>query len=582
MPAETPQARYEALKTWARRFAEARGAGVTGLSIARAFCTAVLARYWNIVRRDQSCDWEVRPHGLSLPGLPTEARDVACAIGELIAESPLENAGYLVGSIYTAMIPARMRGDMGAYYTPPALAQRLLDLATAAGADFARCRALDPACGGGAFLAPVALRMLSVSPPRPAASTVQDIATRLRGVELDPFAAWITQVLLEAALLPLCIAARTRFPAVVTVGDALAWEGPQKFDLVVGNPPYGRVRLDEATRNRYARSLYGHANLYGLFTDLALRRVTPGGVVAYLTPTSFLGGQYFKALRKILAEHATPLAFDFVTDREGVFDDVLQEVVLVAYQAARLEHRAKVSLTTPAGQDGSSSEALGRCAIPRDGSPWIIPRQRRDTDFLEHVAHMPSRLNDWGYGVSTGPLVWNRHKPQLRLRRSGTELPVIWAESVTGAGFRFSADRRNHAPFISLADQPHLVAKHSCVLLQRTTAKEQDRRLIGAVLPQEFLDAYGGAVIENHLNMIIASEVPKVSPGTVAKILNSRPADRVFRCINGSVAVSAYELEALPLPTVDQALQVERMLERNAAPADIEAMIAQFYGGSVP
>ena len=41
-------------------------------------------------------------------------------------------------------------------------------------------------------------------------------------------------------------------------------------------------------RRRYRRSLYGHANQYGVFTDLALRWTVPGGVIAYVTPTSFL------------------------------------------------------------------------------------------------------------------------------------------------------------------------------------------------------------------------------------------------------------------------------------------------------
>ena len=58
--------------------------------------------------------------------------------------------------------------------------------------------------------------------------------------------------------------------------------------VVIGNPPYGRVTLAPAVRQRYQRSLYGHANLYGMFTDLAIRLTRPGGVIAYVTPTSFL------------------------------------------------------------------------------------------------------------------------------------------------------------------------------------------------------------------------------------------------------------------------------------------------------
>ena len=51
---------------------------------------------------------------------------------------------------------------------------------------------------------------------------------------------------------------------------------------MIGNPPYGRVRLSQQRRRRFSRSLFGHANLYGLFTDLALRHTKPGGVIGFL------------------------------------------------------------------------------------------------------------------------------------------------------------------------------------------------------------------------------------------------------------------------------------------------------------
>ena len=332
-------------------------------------------------------------------------------------------------------------------------------------------------------------------------------------------------------------------------------------------------------RTKYARSLYGHANLYGLFTDLALRLVEQNGVIAYLTPTSFLGGQYFKALRKILTDEATPAAFDFIADRDGVFDDVLQETILVTYQVTKSKKAAAVSLIVPKGIEQAAIESIGKIRVPADGGPWIIPRAVKDATYVQLLAKMPARLADFGYQVSTGQLVWNRHKPQLRQAKMNGELPIIWAESVTPAGFSFSAERRNHTPYIELQAQPHLVTDKSCVLLQRTTAKEQDRRLLSAVITQDFIDANGGVVVENHLNIIYAIKGGEVSPDAISAILNSEAADRAFRCISGSVAVSAYELEALPMPTIAQAKAIERLLLKGAPKSIIEAKIASFYTG---
>lgn len=580
-PAIDALTRYHACKAMARGYAETRKTEKTRLAQAHAFCAAIVGSFWVTLCERYQTGLKIKPLSLSLPAIAVDARRLAEDTGRLVASFPVEDAGYLIGSIYTVMLPAALRSKMGAYYTPPPLVARLLDLAESAGFDFSHGTAVDPACGGGAFLAPLALRMVAKAEDAAPEWTLRRLGKRLKGLEIDPFAAWMTSVLLEAAVLPLCLAAKRRMADVVEVGDALRPREMGQFDLVCGNPPFGRVTLDEPMRIHYARSLYGHANLYGLFTDLALRLVKPNGVLAYLTPTSFLGGQYFKALRQLLTDEATPAAFDFIADREGVFDDVLQETLLTAYVKDRRDTPAAVSVVVPQGLNAARIEPLGAVQLDRRGNPWLLPRQAADASFLSDIAQMPTRLTDLGYAVSTGQLVWNRHKPQLRTAAQTGSLPLIWAESVTAAGFSFSADRRNHVPYINVhEDQPHLITRHASVLVQRTTSKEQRRRLLAALLPQAFIDAHGGVVVENHLNLIYTpSGLPgKVAPETLAALLNTQAVDRVFRCISGSVAVSAYELNALPLPSVDQLLELERLVRRGGATATIERKVATFYG----
>ncbi|AKM05509.1 HsdM family class I SAM-dependent methyltransferase [Burkholderia pyrrocinia] len=580
-PAVDPLTRYAACKAMARGYAEARKTEKTRISHARAFCTAVIVSYWATLCERHKTAMKVRPMPLSAPTLAIDVQRTAQDVGSLIAEFPVEDAGYLIGSIYTVMLPPALRSQLGAYYTPPPLVARLLDLAEQAGFDFTHGTAIDPACGGGAFLAPVALRMWQRDKGASPEWTFRRISKRLRGIEIDPFAAWMTRVLLEAALMPLCVAAKRRLPDLVTVADALRPQDVGTFDLVIGNPPYGRVTLDEPMRNHYARSLYGHANLYGLFTDLALRLAKPDGVVAYLTPTSFLGGQYFKALRQLLIDEAAPVAFDFVADREGVFDDVLQETLLTAYTRKPHCFAPIVSVVVPKGLNAAKIERVGEVSLTATGDPWLLPRTAADASFLKAIASMPTRLSDLGYTVSTGPLVWNRHKAQLRTETGDGALPLIWAESVTSDGFVFSADRRNHVPYIAVhEDQPHLIIRKSCVLVQRTTSKEQNRRLLAAVLPQSYLDKSGGAVVENHLNMIIAPslDVVRVKPGTIEALLNTEAVDRAFRCISGSVAVSAYELNALPLPSIDQLIALEKLIDKAGSKQAVERAVASYYG----
>jgi adenine-specific DNA-methyltransferase len=354
-----------------------------------------------------------------------------------------------------------------------------------------------------------------------------------------------------------------------------------EFDLVIGNPPYGRVTLDVAQRAKYARSLYGHANLYGVFTDIALRWSKPNGLIAYLTPTSMLGGHYFAALRGLLAKEAPPIGIDFVEARKDVFEDVLQETFLALYRRGGEVQPIQVHYLQVANETEAKLVRNGVVGLPTDPKlPWLAPRDPRHSALIAHVASMPSRLADWGYEISTGPLVWNRHKPQL-VHRPGKDChPLVWAESVSSEGcFAFRAEKRNHAPYFKMqAGDDWLLVRKGCVLLQRTTAKEQARRLIAAELPEVFVTQHGGVVVENHLNMIRPKESPKVSAGAVAAILNSRIVDEVFRCISGSVAVSAFELGALPMPSAEAMGDIEEMLTKGASKTKLETAISALYG----
>src|SRR5690606_26037741 len=129
----------------------------------------------------------------------------------------------------------------------------------------------------------------------------------------------------------------------------------------------------------------------------------------------------------------------------------------------------------------------GTVALPANPSdPWLAPREPQQAALTATAERMACRLVDWGYEVSTGPLVWNRFKAQLRDRSSKQTRPLIWAEAVTTDGrFIHRAERRGHAPFFKVErGDAWLVVDQACVLVHRTTAKEQRRRLIAAELPQ--------------------------------------------------------------------------------------------------
>ena len=318
----------------------------------------------------------------------------------------------------------------------------------------------------------------------------------MRGWEIDPFSSWLTCFFIEAAALKISLQTGKLVRPIIETRDSLSieWLKPT-FDLVIGNPPFGRLKLDEKTRNRFKRTLHGHANLYGIFTELAAELTRTGGIIAFLTPTSFLAGEYFKNLRSFLSSEAPPISLDLVELRKDVFEGVLQETILATYHKSGKRRASNVTILKPQDKKTVIKERAGSFTLPIESTgPWILPRTSDNKIFAKSLRLLSTRIGDWGYSISTGPLVWNRFKSQLEDKPSSENIPLIWAESVSSDGkFSYRSDRRNHRPYFKPRPKKDdwLIVKKGCVLLQRTTAKEQRRRLYAAPMPDDFVKANG-------------------------------------------------------------------------------------------
>lgn len=100
--------------------------------------------------------------------------------------------------------------------------------------------------------------------------------------------------------------------------------GVQKFDVVIGNPPYVNIRkLDKKLKDKYQESFIsasGQYDLYVLFIERALLlSKTNSGLVSYITPNKFLISGYGNGIRKIIAEKACLKSFiDY--SKEKIFE----------------------------------------------------------------------------------------------------------------------------------------------------------------------------------------------------------------------------------------------------------------------
>jgi adenine-specific DNA-methyltransferase len=512
--------------------------------------------------------WERRA---AAAGLSDEALDVQNAVAavppldpsvlaavpprhDLIDATPDE-----LGAEYVCALDSAVRNAGGRHYTPPGLADELWAQAMTVLGSPPEELVVDPACGAGALLLPPLRALLEWRAEMQPELLLAALPSLIAGRDVDGAATWLGSVLLASELLPLWARVpgerRRPLPALCTTGDGLAAPA-RPAQVVVMNPPYGRVRLSDEERARYADVLYGHANLYALFMAAALRQVIDGGVVAALVPAGWLGGAYFQRLRSVFGKEAPLAQLSFVGDRSGVFaTGVLQETVIASFAVgvkARTVECRRVVLDV---EGAVSTASIGTAHLPRARDcdlPWLLPRNASDVPLVEAARSMSARLETYGWKISTGPLVWNRLRPRLSKRRRKGSVRVLWAADMADGvvtqhpardTLRYCELRTDQERSVFVLDQP-------AVLVQRTTAPEQPRRLLAAALDAETLAAWGGeVVVENHVNVLTCNRQDSpLTTRVLVRLLDSPILDRLYRCLTGSVAVSAYEISALPLP----------------------------------
>jgi len=426
---------------------------------------------------------------------------------------------------------------------------------------------MDPASGGAAFLAPVAMQMakeLSAHGMGPAA-ILNHVATHLIGIDVDLTLANLSQQFLRMALYDEISKSDSEPIFNVSVADSLTEldHYRDKIDVVICNPPYRKMTAAEVSpyRKTYSDIITGQPNLYGLFFKLSLRLIRQEGVGGFLTPTSFLSGRYFSLLRTYLLQHANTVQLDIISKRGGIFSGAEIETAITILKKHKPSNVVNGRTRVFIFNERFAFASVGKCALPNSGLAWPVPRNKGDAGTILAVNGTPFRLKDYGYEARIGAFVWNRDKREtystVRDALKDSDIfPLIWSSDIRQNG-RFQFGRLHGdddcARYVNMGRGDHSsVIRRPCVALQRVTSPDQSRRLVGAPVSRKLMLKFGGVVGENHVIFLVQKQAkPKLSPSQLAMVLRSEYVDRLFRCISGAVNVSVFELGQLPLPDPD-------------------------------
>ena len=506
--------------------------------------------------------------------LPDHVRDVFSVAGP-------DDRDYAISSAYALLIGTERRKALSAYFTPPGLTSAVLDAASSFIDGVTNPSVLDPACGGGSFLTPMARDLVHIKRGQgnSAKEACKYVLRHLRGIEIDTGLATLSQTLLRKMLAREYDFTCTGPPEVVKRGDALSVSLQTKFDLVIGNPPYGRVRgrlADKILKAAGRANLGGHTNLYSLFLLRGLNWLKPGGGLVFVLPTSFVAGPYFAGLRHEIFSRAFVERIDLHEQRQNLFLGAVQDICLLMLRRREegddgtdeMSHPYELGYIDADGMRTRRGTGLAR----NEGEPWTLPVAHKVRVFPRRTGSSLNSegkaftLSDYGYRIRVGKVVPTRERKRLHRNRRKGDMPLLWASSIRPDGsFDFEAARRlGNALWYCPPNEGRVAyaSSRSAVIVQRTSNRNQSRRLNAAMVPKRFRDEYsGGFVAENHVIVIEAmAGRPSLPPSTLVKVLNAGATNERFSAVSGSFSVSARLLQrlALPDPATVKALEPSR------------------------
>ena len=340
------------------------------------------------------------------------------------------------------------------------------------------------------------------------------------------------------------------------------------YDLAIGNPPYLKIRKNDPRAITASRFVYGQPNIYALFMGVAAELLRDKGLMVMITPRSYASGSYFRLFRQRFFDMMSPERVHLFESRKDAFrrDEVLQENIIL--KARKTDNSTMINISVSKGIDDLNNPIGHRLSISQvlysanKGRILRLPVNDLDIEVLDMVEQWKENLHKYGFEISTGPVVPFRAEDLI----SGTKhwskgfVPLIWMQNVHPMKVEwpcFSMKNGKEKPQFIKANKEAcrrrlILEDQNLILLRRFSAKEQQRRLTAAPLIKGKIgsDLIG---LENHVNYIYRpkGKLSKRLALGLSAFLNSSLLDRYFRISNGNTQVSATEIRAMTLPSLE-------------------------------
>jgi len=372
------------------------------------------------------------------------------------------------------------RKKLGQFFTPKNLRDRLLSKIP----KFVKPKVLDPACGTGEFL--LSAKEYFIEP-------------ELYGWEIDPKLVEISRKVVP--------------DAHIELADSLKKPFRERFDIVLGNPPYFQFKPEKELKAKFKEIIFGRPNIYSFFIYLGLRFIKPGGYLAYVVSSSMNNGAYFKKLRHFIVNNA---------------DIIYMRVLKNPYIFIKANHTFQLIILKKRVQMFPNTNGY---VFKKNGITIFSEK----ADELKKLFETSITLYELGYRVKTGKIIWNENEDKLTTNpKEG--ITLIWSHNIVNGKLKLN-NRLGKPQYIKSSNYD----KGPAIVVTRVVGHPKSGIIEAALIPPGF--KFLG---ENHVNVIYPPKDATLEEmKKIVRQLNQPETQEAVRMITGNTQISKNELEKL-------------------------------------
>ena len=328
-----------------------------------------------------------------------------------------------------------------------------------------------------------------------------------------------------------------------------------KFDMVIGNPPYMKIGKDATEALAMPDVCYGAPNLYFLFATMSMFNLKENGEMVYIVPRSWTSGAYFKQFRKRLFEDGVLEHIHLFASRDKVFEkgSVLQETIIIKVKKTRKKPETVTMTMTNSNADFSeltAFEAPYSTVVSGEDFYVYLVTNSEEVQDLNQLNRWKDTLPDIGLKMKTGLTVDFRNREALRDDAETDAVPLFYSQHIQNGKVVFPVGKDHE--YIVTGQNGLLQKNTNYLFVKRFTAKEEHRRLQCGVYLARKHPEYTEISTQNKINFICGlRELSECVVYGLYVLFNSTLYDTYYRILNGSTQVNSTEINSMPVPPMD-------------------------------